>query len=387
MPVVIKWRHDKMFRLAWRQLQLDPLRSLLTAIALGSVIAVILILEGFEQGQYYQLERLVLNRKSDLVAAQAGVRNFIAVRSSIPQLSRGEVESVNGVINAHPITAIPVIYEENNIRTPVYVLVYDTRGGPSSIIHGNDIKDGRDIVIDHYLAKKYHINLGDKFIISDFEFNVAGFTRETAFMMPFAFISYDGMLDLYLESEIAPDLSTFPLLSYMLIELGPSADREKVASQIEARVPSVDVFTPEEVAARDVHMGRTFFSPIMGLLVMVAYVIGLLVVALIMYADVRSRLRSFAVLKALGFSFGKLLIAVLLQAFLLLVIALPIAVLLGQGIAVFINKTAPLYLIQIFEPLVFVQTIAAGIGFALLGAMIPLRMVRNSDPMIAFEEV
>lgn len=70
-----------MFRLAWRQLQIDPLRSLLTAIALGSVIAVILILEGFEQGQYYQLERLVLNRKSDLIAAQAGVRNFIAVRS------------------------------------------------------------------------------------------------------------------------------------------------------------------------------------------------------------------------------------------------------------------------------------------------------------------
>ena len=376
-----------MFRLAWRQLRIDPLRSLLTAIALGSVIAVILILEGFEQGQYYQLERLVLNRKSDLVAAQAGVRNFIAVRSSIPQFSRGEVESVNGVINAHPITAISVIYEKNNIRTPVYVLVYDTKGGPSSITHGNHIKDGRDIVIDQYLAKKYHINLGDKFIISDFEFKVAGFTRETAFMMPFAFISYDGMIDLYLESEIAPDLSTFPLLSYMLIELGPSADREKVASQIEARVPSVDVFTPEEVAAQDVHMGRTFFGPIMGLLVMVAYVIGLLVVALIMYADVRSRLRNFAVLKALGFSFGKLLTAVLFQAFLLLVIALPVAVLLGQGLAVFINTTAPLYLIRIFEPLIFAQTIAAGIGFALLGALVPLHMVRSSDPMIAFEEV
>ena len=206
-------------------------------------------------------------------------------------------------------------------------------------------------------------------------------------MMPFAFISYDGMIDLYLESEIAPDLSTFPLLSYMLIELDPSADQEKVASRIESMVPSVDVFTPEEVAARDVHMGRTFFAPIMGLLVMVAYVIGLLVVALIMYADVRSRLRSFAVLKALGFSFGKLLTAVLFQAFLLLVIALPVAVLLGQGIAVFINTTAPLYLILIFEPLIFAQTIAAGIGFALLGALVPLRMVRSSDPMIAFEEV
>ncbi len=375
-----------MFRLAYRQLQLDPLRSLLTAIALGSVIAVILILEGFEQGQYYQLEQLVLNRNSDLVAAQAGVRNFIAVRSSIPQLSRGEVESVNGVINAHPITAIPVIYEENNIRTPVYVFVYDTRGGASSIKHGNNVKDGRDIVIDYSLAKKYDIHLGDKFIISDFEFNVSGFTRETVFMMPLAFISYEGMIDLYLESEIAPDISTFPLLSYMLIELDPSADRKEVASQIEARVPSVDVFTPEEVAVRDVNMGRTFFGPIMGLLVMVAYVIGLLVVALIMYADVRSRLRSFAVLKALGFPFGKLVSAMLFQAFLLLVIALPVAVLLAQGTAVFINETAPLYLVRTFEPSILLKTITASIGFALLGALVPLSMIRRSDPMLVFEE-
>ncbi len=375
-----------MFRLAWRQIQLDPLRSLLTAIALGSVIAVILILEGFEQGQYYQLEQLVLNRKSDLVASQAGVRNFIAVRSSIPQLSRGEVESVEGVINAHPITAIPVIYEEDNIRTPVYVLVYDTRGGPSSITHGNHIIDGRDIVIDQSLAEQYNIKLGDPFVISDFEFNVSGFTRETAFMMPFAFISYDGMIDLYLESEIAPDLSTFPMLSYMLIEIDPSADRDEVASRIEANVPSVDVLSPEEMAARDVNMGRTFFAPIMGLLVMVAYVIGLLVVALIMYADVRGRLRSFAVLKALGFSFAQLLQAVLLQAFMLLVIALPVAVVLGEGVAVFINNTAPLYLIHFLKPSIFIQTIAAGIGFALLGALFPMRLVRRSDPLIAFQE-
>lgn len=56
-----------MFRLAWRQLILDPVRTLLTALALGAVVAVILVLEGFEQGQYYQLERAVLDRKADLI--------------------------------------------------------------------------------------------------------------------------------------------------------------------------------------------------------------------------------------------------------------------------------------------------------------------------------
>jgi hypothetical protein len=73
-----------MFRLAWRQLQLDPLRTVLTAVAVGSVIAVVLMLEGFEQGQYHQLEQIVLKRNGHLIATQAGVRNFIAVRSSIP---------------------------------------------------------------------------------------------------------------------------------------------------------------------------------------------------------------------------------------------------------------------------------------------------------------
>ena len=115
------------------------------------------------------------------------------MRSSIPQLARAQVESVEGVVNAHPVTAIPVIYEENNRRTPVSILVYDTKGGPAMIMRGNDLVDSRDIVIDVSLAKKYGLNPGDTFIVSDFEFNISGITEESAFMMPFAFISYDGM--------------------------------------------------------------------------------------------------------------------------------------------------------------------------------------------------
>ena len=374
-----------MLRLALRQLQLDLQRTLLTAAAVGAVIAVILILKGFEQGQYHQLDRLVRNRQSDLIATQAGIANFTAVRSSIPQLARAQVESVEGVVNAHPVTAIPVIYEENNRRTPVSILVYDTKGGPAMIMRGNDLVDSRDIVIDVSLAKKYALNPGDTFIVSDFEFNISGITEESAFMMPFAFISYDGMIDLYLESEIAPDLSTFPLLSNMLIEVDPAADRDEVARRIEARVPSIDVFPSEKLADRDVTLGKAFFGPIMGLLVGVANVIGLLVIALVMYADVRGRLRSFAVMKALGFSQGRLSRAVLLQALLLLIAALPVAILLGSGLAALIHSTAPLYLIRLFEPFVFGQTIAASLVFAILGALIPLRLVHRSDPMVAFE--
>lgn len=374
-----------MFLLAWKQLKLDQWRTFLTAIALGSVIAVILILEGFEQGQYYQLKQLVLNRKADLVATQAGVTNFIAVRSSIPQFSREEIESVEGVINAHPITSLPIIYNKNNIRTPVYVLVYDTWGGPSSIIQGTNIKKGNDIVIDISLAKKYNIKIGDQFFVTDFEFKISGFTKEAAFMMPLAFISYDGMLDLFLESEIAPDLSTFPLLSYMLLELDPAFDREKIHQQIEARVPFVDIFTPSQIAERDKNMGKTFYAPIIGLLVSVAYIIGMLVVGLIMYSDIRSRIKSFAILKALGFSFNKLFQVVVFQSLLLLLLAIPTGVILAQSFALFINNAFPIYLFQIFSPDIFVQSLAASFMFAFIGAMIPLRSIHKTDPLLAFQ--
>jgi len=377
-----------MFMFALRQLQLDKVRTLLTGIALGSVIAVILVLKGFEQGQYFQLRQLVLNRHADLVVAQSGVNNFIAVRSSIPQLARAKVEAVEGVIEAHPLTAIPIIYNKDNMLTPVYVLVYDDKGGPSSIVEGRNLKAGaREIVIDQSLAQKYRIKPGDKFLVTDFEFTVVGITNEAAFMMPFAFINYDSMVDLFIESEIAPDLSTFPLLSYMLIELQPGADREKVARHIEQAVPSVDVITAEQLANNDVDLGKVFFKPIMGLLVSIGYIIGMLVVGLIMYADIRHHLKSFAILKALGFSSNKLFVAVLFQSILLLVIAIPLGSLMAYLLGNFIHSAAPVYLIYVFEPNSYAHTVIASFIIASLGAIIPLRLIQRSDPMLAFQGV
>ena len=66
-----------MLRLALRQLQLDPVRASLTVIALGSLLCVILVLKGFEQAQYYQISRIVLNRNADLI----GLPKWVIIES------------------------------------------------------------------------------------------------------------------------------------------------------------------------------------------------------------------------------------------------------------------------------------------------------------------
>ena len=157
--------------------------------------------------------------------------------------------------------------------------------------------------------------------------------------------------------------------------------------KIEQRVPAVDVLTPGQLAHNDVSMGKVFFEPIMGLLVTIGYIIGMLVVGLIMYADIRSRIKSFAVLKALGFSFARLFLAVLVQSLLLLIITMPIGILLALGVSEFIETLSPVYLIRLFDPETFSQTLIACFGFAFIGALIPVRSIQQTDPMLAFQGV
>lgn len=375
-----------MLKLAVRQLMYEPLRTILTVTAIGFVVSTMLVLSGFEQGLYYQLRRVVLDRGADLIVTQAGVSSFLTARSSLPQLSREEVERIDGVREAYPMTGLTAIYEKEGIKTFIYIFVFDKLGGPISMIEGSGAPEGREVIIDLSLAKKYGIKVGDPLTISDFTFTISAISRDSAaFFMPLVFITYDGMIDLFLESEMAPDISAFPLLSYLLVDLDPGADPARVSAEIESEVDSADVFFPERLADNGAKLGREMLGPIMGLLVFISFIVGLLVVSLIMSAEVNARLRSFGVLKALGFRNRSLVKTLIYQSLLLLLISLPIGVFAAYLLAEFIHSAEPLYIVQIFDKRVFVQTIVGSVLFASLGGLTPLRVLRRTDPQEVFQ--
>ena len=374
-----------MLRLLYRQLTLDTIRTTLTAFAIAAVVATILILEGFNEGLVAQLGDAVTDRQADLIVTQAGVSNMIAARSVLPQFTRQEVEAVPGVTAAHPLTGIPVIYADGEQRTPMFLLVYDNVGGPTGLVAGTTIAKPRDIVIDRSLAAKYGLAPGDPLLISDFEFCVSGITTgAAAFFTPFGFARYDDLIDFYFESDVAADISTFPLLSFLLVELAPDADRRVVADAIENRVPEGDVFFPEVLAAEDEALGRVLFGPILKLLIGVGYAIGVLVTGIIMFAAVSARRQAFGVLKALGFSHRYLSLSVLLEALALALLAIPLGIVLAALVGSAIEVTMPLYRILATEPLPVLRTAIACLLFAALGALLPVRLIRRLDPALVF---
>lgn len=375
-----------MWKLAVKQLRHEWSHFGLTILAISAAIAMILVLRGFEQGLYVQSESVVLDRGGDLILTQSGVSNFLAVRSSLPQLTRAEVEAVEGVKIAHPITGFWVIYGPESNKFPLLLLVYDTLGGPTHLIDGRPIQNARDIVIDVGLSKRFDLKLGDPLIISDFEFRISGITSgSSALFSTFAYVSYDGMIDLFLDSEIAPDISTFPLLSFLLVETTEGQDTATVAKRIEENVPTVDVFRPKSLAKKDVELGMELFGPIMTVLIMLAYIIGMLVIGLIIYSDVSQRRRNFAVMKALGFKLSQIAKGIIWQSLILVFLAFPIGVLLAYLTGKGIEQNMPVYLIEIMDPDGLLKVLLGVLFMMLLGSLLPLRMIRRTDPVIAFQ--
>ena len=375
-----------MLRFVLRQLRSQPARASLVVLAISAAIAVTLILRGFELGLYVQSESVVLDRGGQLILAQAGVSNFLAVRSSLPQLTRQQVEEVEGVAAAHPMTGFWVIYGPERNKFPLLLLVYDTFGGPTHLVEGEPIRDGRDVIIDLGLSKRFGLKPGDPLIVSDFEFRVVGITSgSSALFSTLAFVTYDGMIDLFLESEIAPDISTFPLLSFLLVETKPGADVEQVRRAIDAQVPAVDAYTPREIADHDMALGEELFGPIMGVLISLSYVIGMLIVGLIVYADVSARRRMFGVLKALGFRVSHIATGVMMQMLLLALVAFPLGVLLALGVGAGIEWNMPVYRIHLLDTAGLLRTFLGLVLMVIIGGLLPLRLIARTDPVIAFQ--
>lgn len=375
-----------LFKSIIRQITHDSLRTLLTCISIASALALILLLEGFQSGLLIQLRNVALNRGADLIVAQSGVSNFVASRSLLPQLSRERIEAVDGVIEAHPITMVPVIFDKPGYRkSPIFFVVYDTLGGPSKLREGRISTSEREITIDESLAVLYDLKIGDPFIVADFEFRISGIAQQaSALFTAFAFITYDDMIDFFFDSDLVGDISNLPLLSYLLVELQAGVDRSAVREAIESAEPEADVFEPGELALNDEALGRTLFGPVIGVLIGAGYLIALLVVGMIAFASVHARLRNFGVKKALGFANRTLALEMVLETIIIVLLSFPLALLLAGLAGLIIEFLVPLYQVPVLELATLLRTLFAALVLAVIGAYLPYRLIARLDPAQVF---
>jgi predicted lysophospholipase L1 biosynthesis ABC-type transport system permease subunit len=359
----------------------------LSILVVAAAIALVLVFEGFRVGLYAQVRSFPQGLPADLVAAQRGVSNILGARSVLPQSARAEVETVRGVKAAHPLGGMPVIYSRGDESSPIYVVAYDTAGGPRHLVTGHGIAEKDEIVVDAALARKYGFTPGEGVEFLGHTFKIAGLSADgTNFFDPYVFARLEDVVDLYLAGDLPEEVATNAALSFLLIELEPGADRDAVRAEIERKVPSVNVFTPAELGANDVRRAQGFMGPPLNLLVVIAYVVGILLVALTLYASVLARMREFGIMKAIGTPGVRLAGAVTGEALVVSMLALAIGTSIAVGLAHLIRWAMPLYLVDPLELHVLARTtIGTGI-MACLGALLPIHRVAAVDPSSVFKQ-
>ena len=371
-------------RLLLRLLADHPWRALAMLLVLAVVLAVVLVLEGFRNGLERQLRETVLERGAPLIAVQAGIDNFLAVRSSIPQQARLTIEDLPGVQSAVPLTLVPVVFAHRGATMPIIVMVTDGAGGPRRLAAGDGELGGGRIVVDESLAAEFGIAVGDTVALSGYAFEVAGVARAAAaFFTPFAFIDYGDLIDWFWALEVGADITSFPLVSFLLITPAAGAAPADVAARVEAAVPEIDVFAASALAANDVALGRDLLDPILGVLLGVAWLASMLVVGIVMFTTVQGRLREHVVLDAIGCPRRTTLALLVGESVLRTLLALPVALLLALLAVAIVQSAAPLYRVAPFETATIARLLAGTTIAAVAGAMAPLRLLAGIDPAAA----
>jgi FtsX-like permease family protein/MacB-like protein len=383
-PWAIKGDRD-VLNLTLRNSLYRPARTVLMVLAVAAVLAEILVLEGFLAGSYAQMRGAVLRRGGDVIVAQSGISNFLMARSILPQQTRAEVEARPGVVSAEPLTLLSLIYERDGRLTPIFILVYDTRGGPVEIVQGRAPEVGGEMVIDRSLSERYGLAPGDTLTLSDYDFTVSGVSQGSAVLFtPFAFMTYDSLLDFYFESDVAADIAAFPLLSFLSVDVAPGFDPATVAADIRTGVPDANALLIATLAKNDDNLGRELLGPVLNLLLWLSYVIGAMAIGMFMFGAVRSRRKALGVMRALGFTTRHLAQAVIGEAVVLVLLAIPVAIGLAIMLAWVIQTYAPVYLVLVTEPAGLWRTGIIALVLAVLGGLAPLRMLSRLDPATAF---
>ena len=363
-----------MVPVARRMLFTDRRRALLGVAGVAIALVMALTLDGIFAGTTRQVSRYIDTSPADVFVSQEGVRTIHMAISVVPLAVTDQIRQLPGVSWVEAILFSSDALRVPAGRRPSYVIGYPPggRGGPQTLVEGREPAAG-EIVVDDSAAKALDIALGDEVEMMGRRWRVSGLTTGmTSIVNTSVYVTFD---------DLAALLGLPDTASYLLI--GSSGDPESVAESIEAAVSGVSTQTRQRFSAEERAVVREMSTDLLNIMAIAAFLVGLAVIGLVLYAAVLSRLRDIGVMKALGL--GRLGVSrlVLIQAMWTVVTALALAVAVTFSIGAIVAALAP-DIDVVVEATSLLRAGTGGVLVAGVGVVIPLIKVWRVDPATVF---
>ena len=314
---------------------------------------------------------------ADVWVAREGTTDFLSAASILPlegmdeQLSR--IESVE---RWSPLIVRPMAATKDGTEMDVELVAFDTErgmGGPVQMDEGKAVPGPGEVIVDEALGRRYGVKIGDTIGAAGRDWKVVGKSSGGDFVArQTIFVALD---------QAQETLQMEGLATFFLLQVKPG--REGLVAGFVEKQQGILAITSDDFAAatRDRVLGDVI--PILTVILILAFIVGLAVAGLTIYTATVEKAREYGILKAVGFTNGYLYRVVFEQS---LVTAL-LGFLLGAGLTVVVGPFLQ-NLVPQFVVFVRWQDVLAVAGFtllmALLAAYVPVRRLAAIDPVAVF---
>ena len=359
-----------------RALFQDRRRAALAAGGVAAALLLVLMLQGIFDGSIRQVTTYLRQSPAAVVVSEKNVRTMHMSVSNLRPATPAAVRQVPGVAWAEGIRYTTTFLVGADGRQQLsYVIGYDTstgRGGPRQLTAGRPPGPG-EIVIEQVAADRLGAGIGDTLDVFDSPFRVAGLFRGgTTITNSIAFVRT--------EDFAARRGDTF---AYVLVGADPGVSATELAGRVSRALPGQTVQTRDEFVRQEAALVTDMSADILQIMAIVAFLIALAVIGLTLFTLTLTKLREYAVVKALGGRPRRLAATVFGQAVWSVLVALTLSVGTALALGAVIERVNPVVAIAI-EPSSVLRVGLAALLIGALGALAPLRRVARLDPASAF---
>ncbi|OGO46025.1 MAG: hypothetical protein A2W34_02990 [Chloroflexi bacterium RBG_16_64_32] len=353
------------------------------AISVGGIalsVFLITFLLSLFRGWNEKVGGFVENVDADIWIAREGTTDFLAAGSFLPVEGVDErLSRIDEVERWSPLIVRPMTASKDGTKMDVQLVGYDpvsAIGGPVRIEEGKGVPGPGEVIVDEGLSRRYGVDIGDSIGAGGRDWRVVGKSSGGDFVASQTiFITFD-------QAEEA--LQMEGLATFLLLQVTRPSRAGLVAGMIGNADPAIVTMTGDEFAAstRDRALGDVI--PILTVILILAFIVGLAVAGLTIYTATVEKAREYGILKAVGFTNGYLYRVVFEQS---LVTGL-LGFLLGAGLTVVLGPFTQ-QLVPQFVILVRWQDVLGMAGFTLLmtllAAYVPTRRLAAIDPVAVFK--
>jgi len=349
-----------------------PIRTAVSVLAVAIEVGMVMLVVGLTSGLVNETAKRVKGVGADLLVQPPNSSFVMAFGSAPMPIKIGDHLSQI----AHVLAVSPVLVQVNmmggiNNVYGVDMSSFDRVTGGFVYHSGGSLQAPNDILVDDVYARANKSKVGEKLMIFDHEFNVAGIVEHGKGAR--LFIPLTTLQDL---------MGAHNMASVFFVKCIDPGYTDDVEDAIQQMLPKYKVLSIAQYMSLFTSNNLPGLTAFITALISIAVAIGFLVIFLSMYTTITERTREIGVLKSLGASKAYIIEGILRESTILCLIGI-VAGYGGTLVATrVIHTTFPTLSVELTLQWAFYAGILALAG-SLLGAFYPALRAASLDPVDA----